>query len=149
MSRQSYQVREVDWRSHGAELAALRKSVFCAEQGVPEELEIDGCDPDCVHVAAYAGGQLIGTGRLLPSARVGRMAVAATWRRRGVGRALLETLLGEARRRGFSGISLAAQVEAVGFYRRCGFHTVSGVYTEAGIAHRDMRIDWAPVSADP
>ena len=149
MSGQSYQVREVDWRSHGAALEALRKAVFCAEQGVPEALEIDGRDPDCVHVAAYAGGQLIGTARLLPSARVGRMAVAARWRRRGVGRALLEALLGEARRRGFTGISLAAQVEAVGFYQRCGFHTVSGVYMEAGIPHRDMRIDWGQVSADP
>ena len=139
-----FHVSRVEWHDREADLSALRKAVFCAEQGVPESLEIDGIDPDCLHVAAIAGGRLVGTGRLLPSGRIGRMAVAADWRGRGVGRALLTALVAEARRLGHQSVCLSAQTGAIGFYEKMGFRAVSGVYMEAGIPHRDMRLQWSP-----
>ena len=136
-----FTVRRADWHDDGAALRDVRKAVFVDEQHVPEELEWDGVDEQCVHVIAEAAtGEAIGTGRLLPDGHVGRMAVLADWRRRGVGSLLLAELLIAARDRGHGVIELSAQTHALGFYRRCGFEVVSAEYLEAGIAHRSMRL---------
>lgn len=53
------------------ECLALRRKVFIEEQHVPEELEVDGLDEQCIHIAAmqcHADGTYttIGTCRLRP-----------------------------------------------------------------------------------
>ena len=60
-----------------AELRAVREAVFVQEQGVPLELEWDALDPLCVHVLARDDRRPrpIGTGRLTPEHKIGRMAV--------------------------------------------------------------------------
>lgn len=120
--------------------APIRFAVFVDEQNVPAEIELDERDAACVHAVAFGeSGQPVGTGRLLPDGHVGRMAVMHAWRRQGVGGAILEALLSEARRRGHAEVVLSAQVQAVDFYRRHGFDAFGPVYEEAGIAHQDMR----------
>lgn len=135
-----FRVRETDWARDGERLAALRTVVFIDEQQVPPDEEHDGRDPDCAHVVAETpDGAVIGTGRLLPDGHIGRMAVAASWRGRGVGRALLEALLACARARGFASVELNAQTTAIGFYERCGFRAEGPEFEDAGILHRVMR----------
>lgn len=130
----------VDWREASGVLDALRHEVFVVGQGVPADLERDGRDPDCAHVlASSARGEPIGTGRLLPDGRIGRMAVLAAWRGRGVGAAMLEALMQEARRRGFPEAHLHAQSHAKDFYERHGFVVEGEEYLEAGIPHVGMR----------
>ncbi|MHB8912382.1 MAG: GNAT family N-acetyltransferase [Lysobacter sp.] len=73
------------------------------------------------------------------SARIGRMAVLADWRGRGVGNALLLALIDEARRLGWREVSLHAQVSAIGFYVRHGFLPYDAPFVEAGIGHQAMR----------
>jgi len=72
-----------------------------------------------------------------------RVAVAASVRGTGVGRALMEAVEGEARARGARGVSLGAQTQAIPFYEAVGYSIVEGrpVYLDAGIDHRDMRRD--------
>ena len=118
---------------------ALRHEVFVVGQGVPEELERDELDAVSDHAVAYVDGVLVGTGRLLPTATVGRMAVAESARGLGVGAAVLAVLEDRARERGFTAIELHAQVHAVGFYDRAGYVPFTDVYLEAGIEHRSMR----------
>jgi predicted GNAT family N-acyltransferase len=84
-------------------------------------------------------GEAIGTGRLMPDGRIGRMAVLAPWRGKGVGAAILEALMAEARRRGFREAHLHAQSHARDFYARHGFAVEGEEYLEAGIAHVGMR----------
>lgn len=135
-----FRVRGADWREDGDAIAALRTAVFIDEQRVPPALEYDGLDPDCVHVLAEDdSGAVIGTGRLLPDGHVGRMAVSAPWRGRGVGRALLAALLACARARGLAAVELHAQTTALGFYERAGFVAEGPEFEEAGMAHRRMR----------
>jgi predicted GNAT family N-acyltransferase len=120
---------------------AVRSAVFQHEQGVPAELEFDADDAIALHVIVAVAGEVVGTGRLLEyadHAKIGRMAVLAPWRGRGVGRALLDFLVGEAGRRGHVRIVLHAQVRAQGFYERAGFTAVGDVFDEAGIPHRRM-----------
>lgn len=122
-----------------AERRAIRDTVFVGEQGVPIELEHDEIDPACVHVIARdVHGAPIGTGRIAPSGKVGRMAVLREWRSRGVGAALLGRLLEAAQAAGCREVVLNAQVEAEPFYAAHGFLPVGARFEEAGIAHQAM-----------
>ena len=135
-----FRVRLVDWREASGTLSAIRTTVFVGEQGVPPEIEIDGRDPGCAHVLAESdAGEAVGTGRLMPDGRIGRMAVLAAWRGRGVGAAMLEALVAEAKRRGFRETYLHAQAHAKDFYARHGFVVEGEEYLEAGIPHVLMR----------
>jgi predicted GNAT family N-acyltransferase len=135
-----FRVRLVDWRDASPVLAGIRTTVFVGEQKVPPEIEIDGRDPECVHaLAESATGEAVGTGRLMPDGRIGRMAVLAPWRSRGVGAAMLEALMAEARRRGLREVYLHAQSGAKDFYLRHGYAVEGEEYLEAGIPHIGMR----------
>ena len=123
----------------------VREEVFVAEQKVPLELEWDEWDEPSDHaVARDASGRAIGTARLLPDGRIGRMAVLREWRRRGVGAALMEALLQKAREQSLSRVTLHAQTHAAGFYRRLGFSERGGEFWEAGIAHVEMTLELSP-----
>jgi predicted GNAT family N-acyltransferase len=135
-----FHVRLVDWREAFATLTRIRTTVFVGEQNVPADLEMDGRDGDCAHALAEdARGEAIGTGRLMPDGRIGRMAVLAAWRGRGVGAAILEALMAEARRRGFRETYLHSQSHARDFYARHGYVVEGDEYLEAGIPHIGMR----------
>ena len=117
----------------------IRHAVFVEEQGVPAEMELDEHDAASLHALAFDGGTAVGTGRLLPDAHIGRMAVRKHFRGRGVGSALLLKLCEAARGRGDREVVLAAQVHALPFYRAHGFEPYGAVYHDAGIPHQDMR----------
>lgn len=126
---------------------ALRHEVFVVGQQVPAELERDEHDAGCEHVVALDDGVVVGTGRLLSPAQlgrgdgvgvVGRLAVAQDVRGSRAGAALLAALEQRAHERGFGGVELHAQVHAVGFYERAGYVATGEPYDEAGIAHITM-----------
>ena len=129
----------VSWLEVESVIRGIREAVFMVEQGVPEELEWDGLDPSCVHALAWNNrGEAIGTARMQPGGKIGRMAVLKNWRGRGAGGALLQMLLDLAGRQGLSRVTLAAQTHALGFYERAGFRVVGDQFMEAGIPHRMM-----------
>jgi predicted GNAT family N-acyltransferase len=119
---------------------AIRERVFCGEQGVPREEEIDGLDEEATHLVALEphGSRVIGTLRLLlagSEAKIGRVAVQREWRRRGIASRMLEEALADARRRGCTSARLAAQLAATQLYEAAGFAVRSAPFEEAGIAH--------------
>ena len=91
------------------------------------------------HAVAYVDDRLVGTGRLLPSGTIGRMAVTGSLRGTGIGAAVLAQLEQQARDRGYPSVDLHAQVHAVGFYDKAGYTPYGEVYLEAGIEHLSMR----------
>ncbi len=129
----------MDWLAARADASRIRLTVFVEEQRVPPEIEMDAQDAACVHALAYAQGRAVGTGRLLPDGHIGRMAVLKECRSRGVGGAILERLMQEARNRGMRQVVLSAQTHALGFYRRHGFTEEGEAYEEAGLPHQKMR----------
>jgi len=136
-----YFVSLADWPGDEAAIRVVREAVFVDEQQVPAELEWDGLDAGCLQVVARSrDGRTIGTARMMNDGRIGRMAVLAAWRRRGVGRAMLETLIEAARRRGLPRVHLASQTHAVPFYAGSGFVVDGEEFMEAGIPHRHMSL---------
>lgn len=129
----------IDFESCKETLYAIRHRVFVLEQGVPESLERDPNDPRCIHALAHWNDAPVGTGRLTPDGRIGRMAVLAPYRGRSVGSAILARLLDAAAERGYREAVLAAQVTAVTFYERFGFRAEGVIFQEAGIDHLLMR----------
>lgn len=128
---------------------AVRERVFCEEQGVPREEEIDERDEQALHLVALdpESRRVIGTLRLLfdgDSAKVGRVAVEREWRRRGVAARMLERALAQARGRGCSRVLLASQLEARSVYERAGFVVESEPFEEAGIEHVWMGLRLTP-----
>jgi predicted GNAT family N-acyltransferase len=121
---------------------ALRHDVFVVEQGVPEELEVDEDDKVAVHLAALSDGHVVGTLRILRhgrTAKIGRMAVSASSRKEGIGRALMEFAAAAASRRGADEVVLGAQLTACEFYKRLGYVEEGAVFDDAGIPHVMMR----------
>lgn len=143
-SKFHFQVRLADWNLLGdrAKLRTVRQSVFVEEQHVPANLEWDDAvDCDCVQALAEdESGRPIGTGRIKPDGQIGRIAVLAGWRRRGVGRSLLRTLIAVGRRHQLDRIWLNAQLPSLDFYLRQGFQPIGATFYEAGIAHRRMTL---------
>lgn len=135
---EAFGIRLAGWEADRPALSAIREQVFIVEQSVPREMEWDEFDAVSRHVVAEAGGQAIGTGRLLPDGHIGRMAVLPEWRGQGVGGALLRTLLDMARADGHERAVLNAQVRALAFYRRFGFEPEGETFLEAGIPHVAM-----------
>lgn len=135
-----FRVESVDYATALADLRAVRETVFVQEQGVPVEIELDALDPLSHHVIARDdAGQPIGTGRLTPDRRIGRMAVLSQWRQSGVGAALLSGLIEQARILGWREVSLHSQLAAQRFYARHGFLPYGDRFSEAGIEHQAMR----------
>ena len=124
----------------------MRDAVFGAEQQVPRALDWDGLDSDCVHVLATdAAGQPVGTGRLQPDGRIGRLAILKPWRGQGLGTRLLAALVAAARQRGLERVYLHAQLQAVAFYEQRGFVKNGDEFVEAGIRHINMTHNLTPV----
>ncbi len=137
----AFAVRRAEWTADGALLAEIRRAVFVIEQQVPEAEEWDGMDVASGHVIAISsGGVALGTGRLLPDGRIGRMAVLKPWRGRGVGSALLRALIAMAREQGHAQTRLHAQTHALDFYRKHGYAPLGEEFIEAGIPHYEMRL---------
>lgn len=129
-----------DWDTQQNPARAVRYDVFVIEQNIPVNLEWDDMDPVCMHAVAFdEEGQAIGTGRLLPDGHIGRMAVKPATRGAGVGGAILQVLLREAKRRGDTTVQLNAQTRAESFYTRHGFTREGEEFIEAGIPHIHMR----------
>lgn len=136
----SYTLREASYPADLELLRAVREPVFVVEQQCPLDEEWDEFDPVSRHVLALdAQGLPIGTGRLTPDRKIGRMAVLDRARGTGVGAAIMDRLISMARELGYDSISMHAQTHAIPFYARFGFQSEGPEFDEAGIAHRLMR----------
>lgn len=134
-------VRAADWPAEESLIRAIRRKVFIEEQHVSEEEEWDGRDAQCRHVLALSGtGAVIGTGRVMPDGKIGRVAVLAEWRGQGVGEALMHELIRMARDSGLDECYLHAQTYALPFYEKLGFVAEGGEFMDANIPHRAMRL---------
>lgn len=119
----------------------VRKEVFCEEQHVPEELELDELDVEAWHFLLFVDGQAAATARLVNkggAAKIGRVAVRKPYRGRGYGQQIMELAMHAARELRLNPLILDAQVPVIPFYEKLGFTASGDVFDDAGIPHRHM-----------
>lgn len=134
------EVIQTDWQTHRESLSSIRHEVFVIEQEVPIELELDEFDGDAIHALALdQNGGPLGTGRLLPSGKIGRMAVLKKGRQQGVGSAILTLLTQVSVDKLKKPPYLEAQLHAIPFYERHGYRAEGDIFLDAGIEHRLMK----------
>jgi len=133
-------LRHADWQHDRDVIQAIRRSVFVEEQGIPESEEWDAADESCHFVLALtAKCDAVGTGRLQPTGKIGRIAVLPQYRCRGIGGAIVRHLVNQATELGLDQVYLHAQTAALDFYERLGFRAEGPEFDEVGIPHRRMR----------
>jgi predicted GNAT family N-acyltransferase len=140
------EVRRVSWAEAHETLVALRTAVFVVEQGVSEEIERDGNDPDARHFLCLLNGEPVACARLQDNGKISRMCVLPPYRGLNCARLLLETIITEARAMGMSRLFLHAQAHAAGLYRQSGFEVFGEPFDEAEIPHIAMELALEPAA---
>lgn len=130
---------------------AVRKQVFCEEQGVSIKDEIDVFDDlnhkKSIHFIVWDKDIVVATCRIINQtdyAKIGRVAVLAEFRGRGIGKKLvnygidscLEENLFNVRNKYFY---LESQVSAIDFYKKLGFKEFGEEFEDCGIKHKKMQ----------
>jgi predicted GNAT family N-acyltransferase/predicted Zn-ribbon and HTH transcriptional regulator len=151
MTRKAFAILTVTFEAAEEAIRRIRTEVYIQEQNVPDELEWDGEDPQCIHVLAVdEDGEAVGTARLTAGGKLGRMAVLKPWRGRGVGSAMVKVLTELARERGNKQVILDAQTRAIPFYEAHGYTAEGPEFMDADIPHRKMFLKLEPEGAqDP
>jgi ElaA protein len=123
------------------ELLRFRQSIFVVEQSSPYP-DLDGLDQDAWHLLLRTQSELAGYLRLiLQPLRIGRVAVAAPLRRRGLARMLMNEALSRCREDYAAlPVALTAQAYLVPFYRGFGFEPTGEPFDDFGLAHIDMEL---------
>ncbi|MGQ7336699.1 GNAT family N-acetyltransferase [Streptococcus suis] len=125
-------------------ILTLRVDVFVVEQACPYP-EVDGKDPNCLHLLGMDNGELVAYLRILPAGlsydevSIGRVVIKSSHRGKGLGRPMMEQAIhfitNEWKE---SQIKIGAQAHLEKFYSSLGFEAVSEVYLEDDIPHLDM-----------
>lgn len=126
------------------DLLELRINVFVVEQNCPYP-ELDGKDPECIHVWGERNERVVAVARILPpglsyqEVSLGRVATLEAQRGQGLGKKLmdfcLQTITAEF---GRLPIRISAQTYLIPFYRSLGFEETGKEYLEDDIPHVQM-----------
>lgn len=136
-----FTIREIADESELRLAMDLRRRVFCEEQGVPLSDEVDGRDPDGIHLIALEGDRIVGACRMIvqgTTVQFSRLAVDADCRRRGIASAMLAAADARSRRHRARRIVLHAQTYAIGLYEQAGYKPRGTTFRDAGIEHIAM-----------
>ncbi|MEL6218408.1 MAG: GNAT family N-acetyltransferase, partial [Pseudomonadota bacterium] len=137
-------VRRADWSEDQPACLAIRAEAFIEEQGVPEELEVDGEDAFCRQYLGELNGEPLATARVRVTdgkAKIQRVAVRRAARGTGLGAMLMRSILTELQADPqITEAVLDAQLEVIAFYERLGFAAEGEEFLDAGIWHRRMRM---------
>ncbi|EGF89244.1 acetyltransferase GNAT family protein [Asticcacaulis biprosthecium C19] len=123
-------------------MVALRRAILRTPLGLDFTADQLTAEAGDVHLAAFAGDELIGTVVLTPykeaTFKLRQMAVADSHRGRAVGTQLLMAAEHTARGEGATRILLAARVTARDFYARHGYEVEGEAYIEVTLPHVTM-----------
>ncbi|MEL6589146.1 MAG: GNAT family N-acetyltransferase [Bacteroidota bacterium] len=119
----------------------IRTTVFVDEESIDDEDEYDGFDHLANHYLALYDGIPVGTARwrVQPNSgkvRMERFAVLKSYRRRGVGSALMQRIISDIGSN--KEIYVHVQPEFQAFFGSFGMQTEGELFEEAGITHQLM-----------
>lgn len=128
------------------DILRIRLDIFVVEQNCPYS-EIDGMDPECIHVIGKTElGEIFATTRIAPAGTIysewsiGRVVVKEEYRQFKLGKEIMDASIDYCRKHtDAETIKIAAQLYLKKFYSSFGFEQISEVYPWDGIDHIDMR----------
>lgn len=145
-SHQSILVKKTSAAEDIQTCLAIRHEVFIKGQNVPAHEEVDGLDPDSVHYLLFKNQYAAGTARvrqLDDVAKIERVAILDAYQGQGLGRVLMNFIIQELNTSsGVKKAQLGAQTHAIPFYEKLGFVICSDEYLDAGIAHKNMQLNF-------
>jgi ElaA protein len=128
------------------DLMAFREAIFVVEQSCIYQ-ELDGLDKIALHLLALQDQSVVACLRVLPPygqetrVRIGRVAVSAEWRKRGLAGLMMRRSIVKAKSEyASSGIFLNAQSYLKAFYESQGFQVCGNEFLEDGIPHLPMEM---------
>ena len=123
------------------ELLQLRSQVFVVEQDCVYQ-DIDGKDQKALHILGTIKGRIVAYTRIfkpgdyLEKAAIGRVVVAADFRKRDFGKAIMQASIAAIENYfNTTDIGLSAQTYLLNFYNDLGFSALGETYLEDGIPH--------------
>lgn len=116
----------------------LRMLVFVQEQGISPKMEFDSYDTDSTsYVVIYYRSIPIATGRYQQDDQTtlhpDRLCIRKDWRKKGIGRRVLLELEHRGKVNGCTLSRIHGEKQAVGFYKKMGYHVVSDEFIEDGV----------------
>ena len=125
------------WQDLNKIAIPVRESVFISEQGISSSDEWDQFDNISQHVGLI-NHHPVGTGRLGPHGRIGRLSVIKNQRGLGFGRMILNELEKIAICLNFKQVYVHSQSEALLFYKKAGYVAVGNKFVECRKPHQKM-----------
>lgn len=135
------EIRKATTQSDFFSIMMIRAQVFMCEQQVDPMIELDEEDKTCDHYLLKEDHKVIGCLRVLQTDNIwhlGRIAILNEYRAKHFGSFLLEKIEAIAKSKHIDKLTLGAQVQAVPFYEKNGFHICGAPYEEANIQHLSM-----------
>ena len=136
----SYTVSRVQWEQAAPLLKNVREQVFVYEWRIPKSIEFDRKDHFANHVLACNDKtqEAIGTGRILSTGEISRIAVLKACRKDQVDKIILQALFKIAREMNLKEIFIYCPLETIDYFRKFNFNTEGAVFMEAGMARQKM-----------
>lgn len=136
--------KEVQSVSEFVDAIRIRVGVFIIEQKCQPGWEPDEEDKKAKHFIAIVDKTIVSTARARETSpheiKIERMATKKKYRRKGIGKGLIEYIIQEIKKLKPKRIWMESQVQAQGFYEQCGFKVTSKPYDfyNTGIKHVAM-----------
>lgn len=122
------------------EASYIRQTVFMKEQGF--SYEFDDTDYTAKHILLFADDKPVAVGRFFSDNgiewHIGRLAVLKEYRGLNLGKEIMLASEKEIKALGGSKAVLSAQVQAKGFYEKCGYTAKGDIYFDEHVEHIDM-----------
>ncbi|WP_042224669.1 GNAT family N-acetyltransferase [Oceanobacillus manasiensis] len=119
----------------------VRMDVFVKEQKVSPEEELDEHDETATHLVGYESDEAIAASRLRFVEEYGkleRICILKEHRGKAYGSQMISAMEDIILSNGYKKAKLNAQTQALPFYERLGYKTISGEFMDAGIPHVTM-----------
>jgi len=136
----SYTVSRVQWEQAAPLLKDVREQVFICEWRIPKSIEFDRKDHFAYHVLACHDKtqEPVGTGRILSSGEISRIAVLKYYRKDHVDKIIIQTLFKIAREMRVKEVFIYSPLDAIDYFRQYNFNTAGTVFMEAGMPRQKM-----------
>jgi len=144
----SYTVSRVQWEQAAPLLKNVREQVFVYERRIPKNIEFDRKDLFACHVLACHDKtqEPVGTGRILSSGEISRIAVLKYYRKDHVDKIILQALFKIAQEMDLKEIFIYSPLDAIDYFRKFNFDTAEAVFMEAGMPKQKMTCSLSEVS---